>query len=111
MNPTGGINSTSTARFSACCPSFGVLRALALHIAHPCPNAGIVHTQSTASNPRTRALPLRAFIAIPYFYFTPNCKIRPASGKKKKYMITKQPVTAITSIHRMIAFSNFKCMK
>jgi len=36
---------------------------------------------------------------------------RSASGKKKKYIITKHPVTEITSIQRMIAFSNFKCMK
>src|SRR5579872_2353898 len=34
-----------------------------------------------------------------------------ASGKKKKYMMMKHAVTEITSIHRMIAFSNFKCMK
>ena len=36
---------------------------------------------------------------------------RPASGKKKKYMITKQAVTDSTSIHRINDFSNFKCMK
>jgi hypothetical protein len=36
---------------------------------------------------------------------------RSASGKKKQYIITKHAVTAITSIHRMIAFSNFRCMK
>jgi hypothetical protein len=36
---------------------------------------------------------------------------RSASGKKKKYIITKHAVTAITSIQRMIAFSNFRCMK
>jgi hypothetical protein len=45
------------------------------------------------------------------FYFTPSRRIRSASGKKKKYMITKQPLTAITSNQRMIAFSNFRCMK
>src|ERR1700680_3635217 len=50
---------------------------------------------------------------------TPYCKptpfgggsTRPASGKKKKYIMMKQAVTEITSIQRINAFSNFKCMK
>src|SRR5689334_15831970 len=34
-----------------------------------------------------------------------------ASGKKKKYMITKHATTERTSTHRIKAISNFKCMK
>lgn len=99
------------ARFSARCPSFGVLFATALHIAQPCANAGAVQIKSAASNARLQTLLRSNFIAIPYPYRTPRRKMRPASGKKKKYMITKQPVTEITSNQRISAVSNFKCMK
>jgi hypothetical protein len=34
-------------------------------------------------------------------YRTPSRKIRPASGKKKKYMMMKHAVTEITSIQRI----------
>src|SRR5271169_6525366 len=36
---------------------------------------------------------------------------RSASGKKKKYMMTKHAVTEITSSQRIKAFSNFRCIK
>ena len=44
-------------------------------------------------------------------HFTPSLIIRPASGKKKKYMIMKQATTENIIIHRINAVSNFKCMK
>jgi hypothetical protein len=36
---------------------------------------------------------------------------RPASGKKKKYMMMKQAVTEVTISQRINAVSNFRCMK
>ncbi len=44
-------------------------------------------------------------------YFTPSVRTRPASGKKKKYMMMKHAVTENTSIQRIKAVSNFRCMK
>ncbi len=44
-------------------------------------------------------------------HFTPRLTIRPASGKKKKYMMMKQATTEKVSIQRIRAFSNFRCMK
>jgi len=97
---------TKMARFSARCASLGVAFAFALHMAQPCANAGAV--QSATSNSREAS---RNFLASFINYCTPSRKIRPASGKKKKYIMMKHAVTDNTSIHRMIARSNFKCMK
>ena len=47
----------------------------------------------------------------PSVHFTPKWIMRSASGKKKKYMMTKHADTEITSSQRMSARSNFRCMK
>jgi hypothetical protein len=71
------------------------------------------HQQQQHQKPRFHCHELHTELPDPYC--TPNPfgggRMRPASGKKKQYIITKQAVTEITSIHRMIAFSNFRCMK
>jgi hypothetical protein len=97
---------TKMARFSARCASLGVALAFALHMAQPWAKAGAV--QSATSNNSDAN---RNFLASFINYCTPSRKIRPASGKKKKYMVSDHAVTESTSIQRMSARSNFKCMK
>ena len=97
---------TKMARFRARCASLGVALAFALHMAQPWANAGAVQSESSNSSDASRNF-LTSFMT----YCTPSRKIRPASGKKKKYMIMKHAVTESTSIHRMSARSNFRCMK
>jgi hypothetical protein len=97
---------TKMARFSARCASLGVAFAFALHIAQPWANAGAVQRATSNTKKAKRNFP-KGLMS----YCTPSRKIRPASGKKKKYMMMKHAVTENTSIHRMSARSNFRCMK
>lgn len=106
MKATGGASITKMARFSARCASLGVAFAFALHMAQPWAKTGAAH--SATSNPSDAS---RNFFTSFMAYWTPSRKIRPASGKKKKYMMMKHAVTDNTSIQRMRARSNFKCMK
>jgi hypothetical protein len=97
---------TKMARFSARWASLGVALAFALHMAQPWANAGAVQSATNSSREASRNFLIRFMT-----YCTPSRKIRPASGKKKKYIMMKHAVTENTSIQRMSARSNFKCMK
>ena len=106
MIATGGASITKMARFNARCASLGVALAFALHIAQPWAKAGAVQSATSSSREASRN-----FLASFINYCTPSRKTRPASGKKKKYIMMKHAVTDNTSIHRISARSNFRCMK
>ena len=102
MMPTGGTSITKIARFIARWPSFGVAFAFALHIAQPWANAGARPKRTSNSKHSQTNLRSEAFM-IPTATSLPTATTRPASGKKKKYMMMKHAVTEITSIQRISA--------
>ena len=87
------------------------LRALVAHLAPLREGRRCRERQHKSQHPTGKAPGEVNSVETSCHYFTPNCKIRSASGKKKKYMITKQADTEITSSQRISARSNFRCMK
>ena len=69
---TGGASITKIARLIARCASFGVAFAFALHIAHPCANAGAPHNAPSNNKIPRRHFPLLMTSALPIAKFVPH---------------------------------------